>query len=33
MFVEFAREFERTLHTKGGAGGRTTVPKHKSYSA
>jgi hypothetical protein len=28
-FVEFAGEFERSLHTKGGAGGRTSVPKHK----
>jgi hypothetical protein len=28
-FVEFAEEFERSLHTKCGAGGRTTVPKRK----
>jgi hypothetical protein len=26
-FIEFAGEFERTLHTKGGAGGRTTCPR------
>jgi hypothetical protein len=29
-FVESAEEFERTLHTKGSAGERTTVPKHKA---
>jgi transcriptional regulator with XRE-family HTH domain len=28
-FVEFADEFERSLHTKRGAGGRTTVLKRK----
>jgi hypothetical protein len=28
-FVKFAEEFERTLHSKGGTGGRATVAKRK----